>query len=143
MSYRFLEDFAISDVAFEATGKTLPELFAAACEATLQTMISNTEAIDRVVSRSVELEHSELDLLLFNLLQEIIFYKDAEQLILRPDTVEIASEKDRFRLKTALRGEKLDPSRHEQRTDVKAVTLYRFTVEETAGGWRALVILDV
>ena len=48
-----------------------------------------------------------------------------------------------YSLRALGRGEKLDPERHEQRADVKAVTLHHFRVEQTEDGWRALVILDV
>jgi SHS2 domain-containing protein len=40
-------------------------------------------------------------------------------------------------------GEKLDPERHEQRVDVKAVTLHQFRLQKTDGIWKALVILDI
>ena len=48
----------------------------------------------------------------------------------------------RYHFATA-EGEKLDPDRHEQRADVKAVTLHRFQVEKTNGGWKATTILDI
>ena len=41
MPYRYLPEIAIVDVAFEATGKTLGELFAAAGDATVNTMIDD------------------------------------------------------------------------------------------------------
>lgn len=37
-------------------------------------------------------------------------------------------------------GEKLDPTRHFPRVDVKTVTLHRFHLERTPHGWEALVI---
>jgi SHS2 domain-containing protein len=40
-------------------------------------------------------------------------------------------------------GETLDRDRHEQRVDVKAVTLHRFQLEKTDDGWIAMVILDI
>lgn len=40
-------------------------------------------------------------------------------------------------------GEKLDPTRHRQRADVKAVTLHHFKLEKADGGWSANVILDI
>jgi SHS2 domain-containing protein len=43
----------------------------------------------------------------------------------------------------ALKGEAIDPSKHELSADVKAVTLHGLTVEHNATGWRAQVTLDV
>jgi SHS2 domain-containing protein len=40
-------------------------------------------------------------------------------------------------------GEAIDRDRHEQRVDVKAVTLHRFQLEKTDDGWTAMVILDI
>jgi SHS2 domain-containing protein len=37
----------------------------------------------------------------------------------------------------------LDAGRHQQRADVKAVTLHDFRVEKTEGGWKAVAILDI
>ena len=41
------------------------------------------------------------------------------------------------------RGERLDPARHQQRADVKAVTLHKFRLEQTTEGWEAQIILDI
>lgn len=41
------------------------------------------------------------------------------------------------------RGERIDPARHNQRADVKAVTLHRFSLQETPAGWEARVVLDI
>ena len=83
------------------------------------------------------------DMLLFELLQELIFYKDAERLLLCVEDVEIGGVEGRFALKAGAVGEELDPERHDLGADVKAVTLHRYKVEETAGGWTATIILDI
>ncbi|MFB3925099.1 MAG: archease [Syntrophales bacterium] len=46
-------------------------------------------------------------------------------------------------LKAIAEGEVLDPERHSQRVDVKAVTLHRFRLDRTEHGWEATVILDI
>ena len=45
MPYRYLEELGTADIAFEATGRDLPELFSAAADATANVMIDNLEAI--------------------------------------------------------------------------------------------------
>lgn len=143
MSYEFLEDIAIADIAFRAWGKDLEELFKAAGDATLNTMIDNLDAIEPKETRSFSLENDELDLLLFNFLQELVYYKDSEQLLLRAQQVEFEEKNALYQLSAVTTGEKLDPSRHQQRVDVKAVTLHRFQLEKTNDGWTAMVILDI
>lgn len=143
MSYEFLEDIAIADIAFRAWGKDLEELFKAAGDATLNTMIDNLDAIESKETRSFSLENDELDLLLFNFLQELVYYKDSELLLLRAQQVEIEEKNALYQLSAVTTGEKLDPNRHQQRVDVKAVTLHRFQLEKTNDGWTAMVILDI
>ena len=143
MAYRFLDSVAIADVAFEATGENLAELFVAAGDATINTMIGSVDGILAKTSRKIQLSNSELDLLLFDFLQELIYYKDADGLLLRVPQVEIEEQGGEFKLIATGFGEEIDPTRHEQRADVKAVTLHQFKLEQTSEGWRCFVILDI
>lgn len=143
MSYEFLEDVATADIAFHAWGKDLEELFIAAGDATLNVMIDNLDAIALTETRTFSLENDELDMLLFNFLQEFIYYKDSELLLLRAQQVEISEKDGVYQLNAVTKGEKLDSDRHQQRVDVKAVTLHQFQLEKTDDGWTAMVILDI
>lgn len=143
MPYRYLEDIAIADAAFEAWGDTVEELFRAAADATLAVMVQEVASIVPAEERALYLESDALDLLLFELLQEIIFYKDAEELFLRITGLRVQERDGGYVLDATARGEKIDPARHELLVDVKAVTLHRFRVEKTPKGWEATVILDI
>ena len=143
MQYRYLEDIALADVAFEASGGHLEELFLAASRATVNTMIERLESLEPRLNRDVSLSAPDLDLLLFAYLQELIFFKDAEGLLLLPTSMKISANEEGFSLEAVLFGEEIDQTRHEQRADVKSVTLHQFKVEETEKGWCCQVILDV
>jgi SHS2 domain-containing protein len=143
MPYTFLDDMATADIAFCAWGETLEETFVAAATAVVQVMVENLDAIRPCQERRITVEHEALDLLLFNFLQEFVYYKDAEQLLLVVVQVEIAMHEGRNRLTSTARGERLDPTRHHLRVDVKAVTLHRFHLQQREHGWEALVILDI
>ena len=143
MSYEFLEDIAIADIAFRAWGENLEEVFIAAGDATVNAMIDNLDAIALKETRTFSLENDALDLLLFNFLQEFLYYKDSEQLLLRAQQVQIEEKGSEYHLTAVTQGEKLDRDRHEERVDVKAVTLHRFQLEKTDDGWTAMVILDI
>ena len=143
MPYEFLEDVATADIAFHAWGKDLEELFIAAGDATLNVMIDNLDAITLTKTRTFSLENDELDMLLFNFLQEFIYYKDSELLLLRAQQVEISEKDGVHQLSAVTKGEKLDSDRHQQRVDVKAVTLHQFQLEKTDDGWTTMVILDI
>jgi SHS2 domain-containing protein len=143
MGYKFLEDVALADVAFEAEGKTLKELFNYSGLAITNTMVKNIESIEHKVKKEISVSSDDIEMLLFNFLQEIIFYKDAEQLIFSKFELDIFPEGKKWKLNCNAYGEKIDTSKHEMLVDVKAVSLHQFKVEETEDGWRATVILDV
>ena len=142
MTYRYLEEIGTADIAFEAAGRDLPELFRDAADATTNVMIDNLDAIEPRETRRVELSNDELDMLLFDLLQELIYLKDSERLLLRIREVHI-DKQGKYFLKAIVQGEPLDAERHHQRADVKAVTLHDFSVEQTESGWKARVLLDI
>jgi SHS2 domain-containing protein len=141
--YRFREDVAIADAAFEAWAPTIEELFTAAAEATLRTMVDNPEAVADRQRRKVRASERGADLLLFRLLEELVYLKDAEGLLLHVPSVRVRDEGGALVLEAEARGEPIDPRRHRLLTDVKAVTLHRLRVERTARGWEAFVVLDV
>ena len=143
MPYEFLEDVAIADIAFRAWGMDLKETFIAAADATMNVMVEELNSIQPRERREFKLENEALDMLLFNFLQELIYYKDSEKLMLRIDQVKIKEEDNHHLLEAIALGEKLDPNRHRTRVDVKAVTLHRFYLEKVNQGWKALVILDI
>ena len=143
MPYKFLEDIGTADIAFEATGHDLPELFTAAANATMNVMIENLDAIESREMHRIELKNDKIDMLLFDFLQELIYFKDTDRLLLRICEVKIDGKEGGYFLKATAAGEKLDPVRHEQRVDVKAVTLHQFRVEKTNGEWKASIILDI
>ncbi len=143
MPFHYLEEIGIADIAFEAAGRDLPELFTAAADATMNVMIDNLDAIEPRETRQIELSNDKIDMLLFDFLQELIYFKDANRLLLRIREVQIDEKDDAYSLNASAAGESLDPARHRQRADVKAVTLHDFRVEKSDDGWKASVLLDI
>jgi SHS2 domain-containing protein len=141
--YRYLEEIATADVAFEARGATREETFLAAADATLNTMVEDIGTVAPRERRVFSLAADSLDLLLFELLQELVYRKDAEQLLLRIRDLRIEEAGSGYRLHAEAIGETIDSGRHPLLADVKAVTVHRLVVERTPDGWRAVVVLDV
>ncbi len=143
MPYEFLEEVATADIAFKAWGKDLGETFVAAADATMNIMLEELESLELRETRPLMLENESLEMLLFDFLQELIYYKDAEKLLLRVRDVEIIQRDSLSILQATSSGEEINPDRHRLRVDVKAVTLHQFKLEETVKGWEAFVILDI
>jgi SHS2 domain-containing protein len=143
MPYHYLEEIGTADIAFEATGRDLPQLFTAAADATINVMIDNLDAIEPREARQIELSNDNVEMLLFDFLQELIYFKDTKRLLLRARETQIDQKDGAYFLKAKVAGERLDDTRHQQRADVKAVTLHGFSVEKYEGGWKAKVLLDI
>ncbi|MHB8139490.1 MAG: archease [Smithellaceae bacterium] len=143
MPYAYLEEIAIADIAFRATGKTEEEVFAAAADATVNVMVEDLATIRDRRRIPLRLENDALDLLLFDFLNEFVYLKDAKGLLLRVGAIRVGRRDSRFTLTGELYGEELDPLRHPLAGDVKAVTLHRFELRRTDDGWEATVVLDI
>jgi SHS2 domain-containing protein len=142
MPYEYLDDIA-ADIAFKAWHEKLEQTFMNAAEATMNVMVEELDAIQPREHREIRLENDALDMLLFDFLQELIYYKDSESLLLRIRALRLEKADGRYRLWGQAGGEQLDPDRHYTRVDVKAVTLHRFALEQTERGWEATVVLDI
>ena len=146
MPYRYVDELTVADVGFEAWGASLEELFCSAWRATLKVMVENPTALTATETRDINLKEASPDLLLHNFLQELIYYKDAEALLLRIGECRIWWEGGRSRsarLEARASGQTVDPNVHRLGTDVKAVTFYNFGLHRFDRGWRATVVLDV
>jgi SHS2 domain-containing protein len=143
MPYRYLEEIATADVALEAWGASLEQTFAAAADATMNVMVQDLATISPLTRRKIGVENTDLDMLLFALLEELIFLKDAEQLLLRVSDVRIRQSATQWQLEASAAGEIIDPGKHPLIVDVKAVTLHRFSLEQVPEGWRTFIILDI
>lgn len=143
MPYRFLEDAPLADVGFVAFGDSLAACFRAAADATLEVMLANPAALRPREQRTLHVDSEEVDLALLKLLEELIYYKDAESLLLRVRDLDVDEAAGRWVVDAMAEGEVIDPSRHQLCGDVKAVTLHRLGVRRTDDGWEATVVLDV
>jgi SHS2 domain-containing protein len=143
MPYRFLEGLTMADIAFEATGRTREEMFIAAADAMTATQLHDLREIKATEKKEVALRAGDMERLLHDFLQELIFYKDAELLLFSKYELTISKVRDGLALAATLYGEKIDPKRHGLLVDVKAVSWHRFSVAEKDGIWTAVIIIDV
>ena len=76
-----------------------------------------------VVDRTITLGNPSLEMLLFDFLQDLIYYKDAKTLLLHVRIIRIEHQDHHYALQAQGSGERLKPERHHTCADVKAVTL--------------------
>jgi SHS2 domain-containing protein len=141
-TFEFVEDVT-SDLSFVARGATLAEAFAAAAAALLDATVEEPDALRELELRRVELVEPDVELLLLAFLNELIYLRDAQALLLRPRRLEVEVAEGEARVIGELAGERIDPTRHQLATDVKAATAYGLRLVRENGGFRATVTLDV
>ncbi len=143
MPYEYLDGITTADVAFRAWGNSREEMFCSAAAAVLNVMLDNPEELSSKIKRRIVKDNPFLDMLLFQFLDELIYLKDADRLLLKTENIWIESTASKFVLNAQLSGECIDPQRHKLKVDVKAVTLHHFKVEKKADIFSATVVLDI
>ncbi len=143
MPYSYIEEIVTSDAAFRAWGQTLEETFISAFDATTNLMVDDLESITKNEVRVIELNDRSEEMLLFKILQELIYLKDAFCLVLRLQKASIEKKEGLFIFRGEAAGEMIDNTKHRLAVDVKAVTLHLFSVRKTDSGWEAMVVLDI
>jgi len=139
--YRLLEH--VADIYVEAWGRNLEEAFEEAARAMFESManLGNVRPEKKV---RVEIEADNVETLLVDWLNELLFYVDAEGLLLSEFKVEKIEEIDSgYRLKGYAAGEPINPEKHELKVEVKAATYGLMKIEQTPEGARLRVLFDI
>jgi SHS2 domain-containing protein len=140
LTFRFLPDVALADIAFEAESDTLSGLFESCALAVTDIMV-DPKTLRQKVEREFRLKSQDPDRLLYDFLTELIVVKDVESLLFRVYDVKV-SERGRS-LTAVAKGEAIDRARHRLRNDVKAVTMHLFGIKRAAKKWKTTVVLDI
>ena len=138
--HKFLDHTA--DVFFVAKADTLPALFNECALAVEETMV-DVAKVKMVDTVKILGESATVESLLFDFLDELLFFKDYRQLVFSKFEIEIQEKEKKFSLVCSAQGEKIDFSRHEPKVDVKAITMHEFKVEKVKDGWKAQVLIDI
>jgi SHS2 domain-containing protein len=133
--FQFIEHTA--DIGLIAYGKTLAEAFSNAAYG-MFSIITELKAVKEIESRRLELHEDDLEALLFQWLNSLIYFFDVEMLLFKRFDISDFGEK---RLRAICHGEKYDPSRHQLKIGVKSATYHMLKVDQEKSEVR--VIFDV
>lgn len=141
-SFHFLDDVALADLAFDAEGDSVQEVFEAASNAVIEAM-ADPKTVGATWKRCVE--HAEADLaeLLFDWLSDFVYWKDAAGIVFSRAAISVARDGGQWTLAGTLIGEPVNQATHALRNDVKGVTKHLYRLHQDNGRWRARVVLDV
>ena len=141
-TFRFLEDIAMADTAFEAKGESVEEVFRGATQALLETM-ANPTTVSGEWERAIERTDVDPSTLLFDWLSEVVYWKDAAGVVFREAPLTLTREGNVWLLRAGLIGAPVDQQTQELHADVKGVTKHRYELKQTGGCWKVNVVLDV
>ncbi len=140
-NYNILTEEVKSDFAFEVMADSLTELFRGAGVAMMEAMIDVKELKAEKVWE-FSLEADTLELLLFDFLGELVFVKDVDAALFNDYEIKIEEDED-FKLSCKAFGSDIDYEKYEILTDVKAITMHKFVLEERNDEWYCHVIVDL
>lgn len=144
MIFEILDDICRADLAIRFYGESIDDLFHNAAVVFLCQMMENPSDIRDCAEIEIRLDNTELDLLLYKLIEELIFIKDSRHMLLLPKSASVMNRNGIYSLVICLTGEKIDRSRHTLKTDVKAITMHSLSVSSSPDGkWIATIVLDV
>jgi SHS2 domain-containing protein len=141
-TFRFLEDIALADIAFEAEGESVEEVFRGATQALLESM-ANPTTVTEGWERTIERNDVDPSVLLFDWLSEVVYWKDAAGVVYRAAPLTVTREGDVWLLRARLIGAPVDQQTQELHADVKGVTKHLYRLSQETGRWKALVVLDI
>lgn len=143
MNYELIHNITSADIAVRVRASSQSLLFKYGAEALMSEMVDDLSTIRPVTAKSGIIEGRDLSLLYFEFLNEFLFFKDAENLLLLPEEVEVAFSKDLYSCRYILKGEKISREIHKFRVDIKAVTLHGLQIYENGGLFIAESVFDV
>lgn len=141
-SYQMKKNFEITDhtadVGIIAHGVDMKQAFANAATG-LFSLITDLDIVKETLYRDIEVTATDKESLLVEWLNELIYRFDTENIIFKRFDI---TELNDTRLKGKSYGEKVDNSRHELKTGVKAATYHLLKVDKD-DGFKVQVILDI
>ena len=138
--FTILDTHASADFVFEATGRTIPDLFKACALACFSAM-TDLNLVESKLEQIIEINADELNDLLYGFISELIYIKDVQHVFLSEFEIEISS--DSRNLRATLRGEPIEYDKHLIKTDVKAATYHDLDIARVSDGYKTKMILDL
>lgn len=132
-----------SDIGFRAYGRDLAEAFENAALALFEVMV-DTSKIDPREQVEVELEAEDEGALLYDWLDRLIYFHDAQGLVLSKFKVEkLEKLPTGLKLKAKAWGERFDRIKHPGRTAVKAMTYHMMEIKREKNRCMVQAVVDI
>ena len=141
MTIEILEHTA--DIKYKIDGESLEILFQESAQAMMGTMI-DLKQIHAVENKEIKLKAKEVDLLLHDFLERLLFIIQTEYYCFSEVKVKTVSKVgDEWVLEAEIKGEAIDKNILEIQIDVKAIAWEDFGITNCNGNWETRFILDI
>lgn len=142
-AFHFLDDVATADLAFDASGDSLQELFQGATCAVIETL-ADPATVGSTWRQTIERTDEDPAELLFDWLSDLVYWKDAAGVVFsRSELTLTRRDHSCWKLMGVLYGEPVNGSTQTLRADVKGVTKHLYRLEQSGERWIVRVVLDV
>lgn len=141
-SYEFMEHTA--DEKFVVTANSLEDGFQTSVQAFFEILLGPSIRVKNTTTKEISLTTKNLRSLLYDFLNELVFYFDSEDLLLQivNDIAIIKNDNETFTINASLSGDfQYD---YPLRTEIKNTTYSEMEIKETKEGkWLLTVVVDI
>lgn len=135
-------DITTADIAILVYGKDIEDLFKNAALGMMNLIVS-PKKVKKKIKKEIKIEALDLESLMFNWLNEILFYFDAYFLIFSDFDIEISKIKDeKFILRAICYGDKISEKKYQIKENIKAATYHELEIKKN-DVWTAKIIFDI
>ena len=128
-----------ADIGIVAYGTDIKQVFANAALG-LFNLMADLDDFKEDVRREVELSAEDVEILLVEWLNELIYIFDVEHIIFKRFEIE---ELTSTQIKARCFGEKIKPGKHKLKREIKAATYHMLQISKEDGSYKVQVIFDI
>jgi len=129
-----------SELAVRVVGNSQADLFANSGLTLFDVMVADLEKVECKDSIPLEVEGTDRDDLMVNWVRELLYLYQGSGYLLKEFLIHEVKE---TLVKADVRGEKIDPDRHEIQQEIAAVASHKSRMQKTGNQWTAHLIFEV
>jgi SHS2 domain-containing protein len=129
-----------SELAVRVVGNSQADLFANSALTLFDVMVTDVQKIECKESIPLEVEGTDRDDLMVNWVRELLYLYQGSGYLLKEFL--IREVRDTL-VKADVRGEKIDPDRHEIQQEIAAVASHKSRMQKTGNQWTAHLIFEI
>jgi SHS2 domain-containing protein len=128
-----------ADIGIVAYGADIKQVFANAALG-LFNLMADLDNLKEDVKREIELSAEDVEVLLVEWLNELIYISEVEHIIFKRFEI---NELSNTQLKATCFGEKIKPGQHRLKREIKAATYHMLRLDKEDGGYKVQIIFDI